>query len=236
MENKLLEFLKLQKIDIDISDFKKTFENIPKEIDVLENKISTEEIKINNLNDKISVLEKELDDYNSQIETIDTKIKNQEDKLFTINSNKEFEALQKETGDLKRLKIEIEDKQLKTMENLELSKGNLNNFTSQFQTDIEPLKEEIKKLENNLKECNEKKETLIADRNQITKTLDENILIQYESLLEDNPPVIVSAIGETCGQCFLTIPPQTYIKVLQQKEIVNCPHCRKILIPEENNV
>ena len=144
MENKLLEFLKLQKIDIDISDFKKTFENIPKEIDVLEDKISTEEIKINNLKDKISVLEKELDDYNSQIETINTKIKNQEDKLFTINSNKEFEALQKETGDLKRLKIEIEDKQLKTMENLELSKENLNNFTSQFQTDIEPLKEEIK--------------------------------------------------------------------------------------------
>ena len=60
MENKLLEFLKLQKIDIDISDFKKTFENIPKEIDVLEDKISTEEIKINNLKDKISVLEKNL--------------------------------------------------------------------------------------------------------------------------------------------------------------------------------
>ena len=78
---------------------------------------------------------------------------------------------------------------------------------------------------------------LIQNKGELPwKAKDSLVLSMLESLLEDNPPVIVSAIGETCGQCFLTIPPQTYIKVLQQKEIVNCPHCRKILIPEENNV
>ena len=47
--------------------------------------------------------------YNNEIDSIDNKISEQEEKLFSINSTKEFEALQKETGDLKRLKLEIED-------------------------------------------------------------------------------------------------------------------------------
>ena len=44
--------------------------------------------------------------HNSEIEAIDNKISDQEEKLFSISSTREFEALQKETGDLKRLKIE----------------------------------------------------------------------------------------------------------------------------------
>ena len=56
--------------------------------------------------------------YNNEIDSIDNKISEQEEKLFSINSTKEFEALQKETGDLKRLKLEIEDSQIKKNEYL----------------------------------------------------------------------------------------------------------------------
>ena len=233
MEEKITQFLELQKIDIEIADFEKTFENLPKEIQELEFKIQSEIKKIDNLKEKINTYEQDMKNHNSEIEVIDNKISDQEEKLFSISSTREFEALQKETGDLKRLKIEKEDLQIKTMESLDEAKKSLSEMEEVFKNDIEPLKTQINSLEAELKECNEKREVLKISRKSKTKELDKEFLTQYESLLEDKPPVIVPAIGETCGECFLTIPPQTYIKVLQKNEIVNCPHCRKILIPQE---
>ena len=58
--------------------------------------------------------------------------------MFSINSTKEFEALQKETGDLKRLKLGIEDNQIKLMENLENSQKSLNENEAKFNEEIEP--------------------------------------------------------------------------------------------------
>ena len=68
-----------------------------------------------------------------------------EEKLFSINSSKEFEALQKETGDLKRKKIEIENEELKIMEQIESSNKSLEVLVSKFNDEEEPLKVEIEK-------------------------------------------------------------------------------------------
>ena len=235
MQDKINQFLKLQKIDIEIAEFEKSFEKLPKEISAMETKIDSENIKINNLKEKINELEKEMKNYNNEIDSIDNKINEQEEKLFSINSTKEFEALQKETGDLKRLKLEIEDSQIKTMESTDNSKKALTEMEQFFLSEIEPLTSQIETLKSKLKEYTDKKDKLSIERDSKTKTLDQDFLIRYESLMIDNPPVIVPAIGETCSYCCLTIPPQTYIKVLQKTEVVSCPHCRKILIPEENS-
>ena len=234
MQDKINQFLKLQEIDTEIAEFEKSFEDLPKEISSLEKKIDFENIKISNLKEKINELEKEMKNYNNEIDSIDNKISEQEEKLFSINSTKEFEALQKETGDLKRLKLEIEDSQIKTMESADSSKKALAEMEEFFTNDIEPLKNQIETLKSKLKEYTDKKSKLSIERDSKTKSLDQDFLTKYESLMVDNPPVIVPAIGETCSFCCLTIPPHTYIKVLQKTEIINCPHCRKILIPEEN--
>ena len=63
MQNKINQFLKLQKIDIEIAEFEKSFENLPKEISAMETKIDSENIKINNLKEKINELEKEMKNY-----------------------------------------------------------------------------------------------------------------------------------------------------------------------------
>ena len=94
--------------------------------------------------------------YNNEIDSIDNKISEQEEKLFSINSTKEFEALQKETGDLKRLKLEIEDSQIKTMESADSSKKALAEMEEFFTNDIEPLKNQIETLKSKLKEYTDK--------------------------------------------------------------------------------
>ena len=174
MQDKINQFLKLQEIDIEIAEFEKSFEDLPKEISSLEKKIDFENIKISNLKEKINELEKEMKNYNNEIDSIDNKISEQEEKLFSINSTKEFEALQKETGDLKRLKLEIEDSQIKTMESADSSKKALAEMEEFFTNDIEPLKNQIETLKSKLKEYTDKKSKLSIERDSKTKSLDQD--------------------------------------------------------------
>ena len=132
MQKKINEFLELQKIDIDIAEFEKTFETVPTKLNELRNKIDLEERKMVNLKEKIESQNLELKELNLEVESANQKIEALEEKLFSINSTKEFEALQKETGDLKRLKLGIEDNQIKLMENLENSQKSLNENEAKF--------------------------------------------------------------------------------------------------------
>jgi len=232
MKDKIKTLLELQKLDTQIADIQKTIKEVPDTIISLTNKIEFDERKINNLNEKIAGSNKEIKVLQNETLDIDQKISQLEEKLFLIKSSKEFEALQKETGDLKRKKIDVEDNQLKIMEEIQSSTKNSELLQSKFDEELSPVKEEIKKLEAELKESRSEIEVIENDRPEIMKNIDNEVLKVYTKLLSNSSPVAVEAKGEVCGYCYMKIPPQTYIKVLQSNEIILCPCSKKILIPE----
>ena len=212
MKDEIKSLLDLQKLDTQIADIQATVKEVPDKILSLNTKIKDDEAKIDNLDSKIEDLNKEISSFQNQTMDINEKIKTLEDKLFSISSSKEFEALQKETGDLKRKKIEVEDSELKIMEQVESSTKDLELLQSRFDEELSPLKDEIKELES------------VLQKSEILKV--------YTRLLTYSPPVVAEAKGEVCGHCYMKIPPQTYIKVLQENEIILCPCSKKILTPE----
>ncbi|MBT88946.1 MAG: hypothetical protein CMN79_00430 [Spirochaetales bacterium] len=235
MKDEIKSLLDLQKLDTQIADIQATVKEVPGRILSLTTKIKNDEAKIDNLDNKITDLNKEINSLQNQTMDIDEKIKTLEDKLFSISSSKEFEALQKETGDLKRTKIEVEDSELKIMEQIESSTKNLESLQSRFDEELSPLKDEIKELESMLQKSELEIEVVENTRSKMVKSIDDEILKIYTRLLAYNPPVVVEAKEGICGHCYMKIPPQTYIKVLQENEIILCPCCsKKILTPEIN--
>lgn len=233
MIDKIKPLLEIQNIDIRISSIEDGFKEIPSEILSINQKIKSEENKIENLSSKIKELEMLSKELQLNISEIEEKVKIIEEKLFSINSAKEFEALQKETGDLKRKKIEIEDEQLKTMEEIETYNKNYETTKSNFDEEILPTKDKIRDLEETLNKSKKEIESLNIERAKFLDLTDSNFLKVYERLSSNNkPPIISETTGEVCGHCNMKIPPQTYIKVLQAKEIVLAPCCKKILIPK----
>ena len=232
MKDEIKSLLDLQKLDTQIADIQATVKEVPGKILSLNTKIKDDEAKIDNLDSKIEDLNKEISSFQNQTMDINEKIKTLEDKLFSISSSKEFEALQKETGDLKRKKIEVEDYELKIMEQVESSTKDLELLRSRFDEELSPLKDEIKELESVLQKSESEMETVGNTRSEMVKSIDDEILKIYTRLLTYSPPVVAEAKGEVCGHCYMKIPPQTYIKVLQENEIILCPCSKKILTPE----
>ena len=233
MIDKIKPLLEIQNIDIRISTIENEFKEIPDEISSINYKIKSEETKIENLTEKISALESLSKNFQIDISDIEEKVKQIEEKLFSIKSAKEFEALQKETGDLKRKKLEIEDNQLKTMEEIESFNKDFETTKSNFELEVLPTKDKINELEAALNESKDEIEDLNKQRTELSKEADTEFLKIYNRLsTNNNPPIISETTGEVCGHCNMKIPPQIYIKVLQGKEIVLAPCCKKILIPK----
>ena len=122
MIEKIKPLLEIQKLDIQISEIENSYKKLPEKISDINQIINIEEKKIESLNQKVSELELASKGYEKDVLEIEEKVKLIEEKLFSISSTKEFEALQKETGDLKRKKIEIEDSLIKVMEEIETNK------------------------------------------------------------------------------------------------------------------
>ena len=183
------------------------------------------------INQAVEKLELASKGYEKNVLEIEEKVKLIEEKLFSINSTKEFEALQKETGDLKRKKIEIEDSLIKVMEEIETNKEDSKKTQENFESEILPMKGQIEELELELNESRTEVESLSNQRLDLAKNADKDFLKIYERLCSSNkPPIISETNSEICGHCNMKIPPQTYIKVLQSKEIVLAPCCKKILV------
>lgn len=233
MIDKIKPLLEIQSLDIKISEIENSFKGIPGKISDINQTIKIEENKIENLNQKVLELESSSKSYQNDVTDIEDKVKLIEEKLFSINSTKEFEALQKETGDLKRKKIEIEDRLIKVMEEIESSKEDSIKTKENFEKEILPMKDEIAELEVELNKSKTEIESMNINRLELSKHADNDYLKIYERLSSNNkPPVISETTGEICGHCNMKIPPQIYIKVLQSKEIVLAPCCKKILIPK----
>ena len=45
--------------------------------------------------------------------------------------------------------------------------------------------------------------------------------------------VVVEARGESCSGCFMSIPPQIFVNVKKNAEIITCPNCQRILYYKE---
>ena len=231
MIEKIKPLLEIQKLDIQISEIENSYKKLPEKISDINQIINIEEKKIENLNQEVSELELASKGYEKNVLEIEEKIKLIEEKLFSINSTKEFEALQKETGDLKRKKIEIEDSLIKVMEEIETKKEDSKKTQENFESEILPMKGQIEELELELDESKTKVESLSNQRLDLAKNADKDFLKIYERLCSSNkPPIISETNSEICGHCNMKIPPQTYIKVLQSKEIVLAPCCKKILV------
>jgi uncharacterized protein len=43
----------------------------------------------------------------------------------------------------------------------------------------------------------------------------------------------VEARNESCSGCFMSIPPQLFVNVKKNTEIITCPHCSRILYYKE---
>ena len=157
-------------------------------------------------------------------------------KLPDVKNNKEYEAVLKEMDTLKKNVYESELRLAELSESVDRCKA-------ENQSVIDKLDKMKEELEFTRTQKDEENAELIsrlakdkAARANAIKAIKRPMLSKYERIRDARHNLAVVRVeNETCTGCCIKIPPQLYVEVKKEKELLQCPNCQRFLyaLPEE---
>jgi len=183
---------------------------------------------------RCELLEKKKKDRERGIEDINEKIKKTKAHALNIKTNKEYQAHLKEIEAIEKERYAIEDEILSVMEAIEVAAKEVKAEELKIKAKkdkVEAFREEVaEEIAEAEKELGELKVRRIA----IADKIDPDVYSNYMALLEKcNGLAVVEARDEICQGCNMNIPPQMFVELKKNIEIIQCQLCDRILYWKE---
>lgn len=229
MQEHIESLQKLQTVDLRIRELTEGLRKYPNEINNLKKNLLEKEESIKLKETSLSELKEQRDGLESSLRSNQESIKKSEERLFAIKTHKEYEALQKEITDTRKENLEIEDKTISVMTEIEEIEAVLAEEKEDYASLKEQSAEQIAEKEKKIEELQISREPAEKEKSEIVSKIDPKILPLYEKIFNRNGRVLALAENEKCTSCNINIPPQLYNEILKQTKLVQCPNCKKIL-------
>ncbi|MCZ6639258.1 MAG: C4-type zinc ribbon domain-containing protein [Thermodesulfobacteriota bacterium] len=220
---------------MELSELEVHLTEYPKKISAFEQELQSSKESLININNKREELLKVKSELENELNLNEENIKKSEERLFEIKTHKEYQALQKEITETKRMNLDLEEKLLDEMEKIEqleaqIAEKNeeLTNKETDYQVKISDYKEKLEEI----KIVYEPK---VEEKEKIVQTINPEILPLYEKIKTRNGEVLAVARNEICTGCNMNIPAQLFNEILTLSRIIQCPNCKKILYCEEES-
>jgi hypothetical protein len=226
-----LELLwELQKIDLELKSIKEERDRYPKEMKKLDERQNIEKERIQKEKEKIELLEKERRQKEGHLNAEQGKIKRAEGRMFEVKTNKEYQALLSEIEAIKEANSQEEEEVLQVMDEIDELRKKLSKREKEVAITLEKIEGEEKVIQGRIAQGDLALKRQTERREALSKQLDSNLFKLYNTLKEKRQGVgVVNVKNETCQGCFVNIPPQMYIEVQRNSDLIRCPNCNRIL-------
>lgn len=235
IEEKLINLYQLQFTSSQLDEINKMQGELPMEVSDME--------------DEIEGLNKRKERYITQIENFNNEIAKHQENIVTSNSaiekykvqlddvknNREFEALTKEI-EYQSLEVQLSEKKINEatikLQKVEDLVSSIDEKMNEKKVDLDKKKVELEAII--LK--NEKKVGALERKVvRIGKKVEDRLLKGFNALRNrySNGLAVVTIARNACGGCYNTVPPQIMIEITQNKEIIACENCGRVLISDE---
>jgi len=232
--NKQLQFLvELQKLDTVILSTRMRIDSIPAAISSREGPLRSAEAAYERAKQNHAAIEKKKKDRERDIEDLNEKIKKLGQRTAGIKNNKEYQAHLKEIERAEKDVKAAEDEILSSMDSLENSSRLLKEETSRIAEEKVKIEAIKKELEKEVLQGERELKKLKVERKGIVSKIEGDIYNRYMTLLKANRGLaVVEAKDEICLGCYLHVPPQMFVELKDNSDIVECPQCMRILYYE----
>ncbi len=155
--------------------------------------------------------------------------------MDTINTQREYEALDKEIRD-------ASEKEQQYRKDLQKEEKNLATLDEELKKDAALIEQQEKEtseqragIEEEIAQNKAKIEELIQEEKNITPGIDPEILFKFERIIRNKMGLGIVAIkGGICSGCHMILPAQFANNVRMGEQIVFCPYCSRILYYEDS--
>jgi len=230
LNEQLKRLIALQEVDAKIFSITRVIDSFPSKIAEIELPFRESQAAFDLIKQQLESLERKKRDKESALEDLSGKISKLKSRTAEIKTNKEYQALLSEIESVEKDRSSLEDDILVIMEEMD---------SASKQTKIEEAKYKMNKEKIDLLKKNIEQEKLAAEkevqglmeaRSGITDTIEKDIYKEYNNLIDIHTVhVVVEAKEEICQGCNMNIPPQLFVELKKNEDIVHCPQCRRII-------
>ncbi len=232
IEEKLNKLFELQQIYSQLDEFTILKGELPMEVKDLEDELEGLHLRIDKLEKEINKADEQVSGNKIKVKECEDLINRYESQQNNVKNNREYEALSKEIQ-LQRLEIQLIAKREKEMlEQIEQKKVYFEESKGLIEGKEKALKDKKKELEKILI-ATEKEEKKLAKKIAIVeKQIEERLLNAFYRIRKayKNGLAVVAYERNSCGGCHASIPPQRQLEIRQQKKIIVCEHCGRIMV------
>ncbi len=234
MEEKIAALYALQQIDSKIDEINKIKGELPLEVQDLEDEIAGLQTRIANINAEIEEIAQLTKQRKREAEQAKMLIEKYEEQQNNVRNNREFDAISKEI-EYQKLEIELCNKRLKEYAaDTKIKKKMVEDaetVVADRTIDLNQKKEELDSID---QETAKEVEALRAEEAKAQAKIDERLLAAYKRIRNNmhNGLAVVTVKRDACGGCYNRIPPQRQFDIRQNKKIIVCEYCGRILVSD----
>lgn len=230
MNEQLERLIELQRIDSKILIINRSLKDFPIRLAEAEDPLRESENMVNAIKQKLDLLEKRKRDKEMELDITSEKINKVKARTTDIKTNKEYQALLKEIESIEKERSSVEDQILLIMEEIETVSDQIKLGKQKIGIDKAKVEDLKKKIDSERVEVEKELLRLKDIRSKVAQAMDGETYDQYISLIEAcNGLAVTEAREEICQGCNMNIPPQLFVEIKKNEEIINCPQCRRIL-------
>ncbi len=233
MIEQIRHLLVLQQHDIRQQELEKELVRLPEELEGLRADITELE----------GFLKKEienLDEVESWKRTHEETLAEEEDRIQKrmqaidqVQSAKEYVALQKDLDSIRKRVRDHESEVLSLMESVEKRRAEVTSRQAEIAEFQRVLAQREEIFAKKIRDIDAELEGLKRDRATLVTTIDKVWFRKYDFLAKRRFPPVAKAEHNNCLGCNMGIPPQLFNQLYEMKDMIQCPHCTRILYIEE---
>ena len=230
LQEQLRLLYELQQIDTEILTLDNKLKSVPLKIKKAEEQLQIHQRKLQEKQTQLVEAEKVQRSKTAELEMEGEQRGKYQAQLREVKSNEEYQALDNQISFVQEKEAEIEDEILSAM--LQIDQLNEELAQQQKEFDAEQEKHNARKAEYDQEAKNLKAEIVTwgGKREDFVSRIDSGLMGQYQSRFKRYRKGLVSLVIENaCGNCHLTIPPQTLQEARKYEEFIRCGSCRLIL-------
>ncbi len=233
MKDLIKHLVNLQETDSRLIEKRSFIEKIPLRIHEVDQPLRQAKMEFEKMKQKTEALSKKKRDKEQLLEETNEKIRKMKARVADLKTNKEYQAHLKEVEAFEKEIAAIEDEILVIMEELDAAMKQQKTKEGDVSREEEKLNAFKRELDKEVERYKDELSVLREERARLTGSIASDIYDKYMLLLKTgNGVAVTQAKDELCTGCNMNIPPQLYVEIRKNEEIIQCPQCLRILFYE----
>lgn len=232
------KLISLQAVDLEIKALLQVQQELPESMRGLEQKLAELQAAAAAKEQELEEVKKQHRQLESEMAMLNEGITRSRQRLMDIKDNIEYKAMIKEIAFKEDRKDQKETEVLEIFEKIENYSSVLEALLLEVAAQQAILDQTRAEVEAEIAQQAKKLQALQAQRDELIQGVPKQLLKKYDFIREKRQGIAIAEVRQSvCQACHMNLPPQKFIELQMDKELMTCPHCQRIIYftPQEEN-